>query len=303
MTRGEGGSGAGGPDASVDAVWREHRPLMIDLAFRMLGNFSSAEDVVQEAFSRLLRVDLDAIDDVRGWLVVVVSRLCLDDLRSARSRHQDLGLDPETVPTPAVADPADRITLDDDIRLALAVVLQRLSPAERAVFVLHDVFRFSFETAASIVGRSPEACRKLASRARRRIQEESGPGRFMVAPADPHRVAERFIAACAGGDLEALMELLDPDVVGEADLGDGYPRPLQAGQDRVARNLLRFFGGAGGVTLVSHPVNGQLGVLAYRNATLVAVMSMATTDGRINDIHAVADPTMFAFAGFPPSPG
>lgn len=282
---------------ALDTVWREHRPLMLDLAFRMLGDFAAAEDIVQEAFSRLLRVDLDTIDDVRGWLVVVVSRLCLDDLRSARSRHQDLGVDPDVAAGAHAPDPADRLTLDDDVRLALLVVLQRLSPAERTVFVLHDVFRFSFDTAAAIVGRSPEACRKLASRARRRIQEQNGPGRFELAPADPGRVAERFIAACAGGDLDALMELLDPDVVGEADLGDGYPRPLQAGRDRVARNLLRFFGASSGVTLVSHPVNGHLGVLAYRGGVLVALMAMDTRDGLINDIHAVADPTTFVAAG------
>jgi len=278
----------------MNTVWDEHRPLMLDLAYKMLGNFSSAEDVVQEAFSRLLKVDLDAIADVRGWLVVVVSRLCLDELRSARSRRQDLGLDPEAAPGPDdVPDPADRITLDDDVRMALLVVLQRLSPAERTVFVLHDVFRYSFETAASIVGRSPEACRKLASRARRRIRDERGPGRFASVLPDPHRVAERFIAACAGGDIESLMELLDPDVVGEADLGEGFPRPLQAGRDRVARNLLRFFGRDRGVRLVPHPVNGELGVLAFRQGTLVAFMAMATRDGRIFDIHAVADPAMF----------
>jgi RNA polymerase sigma-70 factor (ECF subfamily) len=134
------------------------------------------------------------------------------------------------------------------------------------------------------------------------MQDESGTGRFVVAPSDPSRVAERFIAACAGGDIDALMELLDPNVVGEADLGDGYPRPLQAGRDRVARNLLRFFRGDGGVTLVSHPLNGELGVLAFHRGTLVALMSMETRDGLIVDIHAVADPAMFAAAGLPTQP-
>ncbi|HEX3623476.1 MAG TPA: sigma-70 family RNA polymerase sigma factor [Acidimicrobiales bacterium] len=278
---------------TIDVVWREQRPLMVDLAFRMLGDIGGAEDVVQDAFSRLLRVDLDTIDDVRAWLVVVVSRRCLDELRSARSRRQELGLDPDAAALPPTADPADRVTLDDDVRMALLVVLQRLSPAERTVFVLHDVFRFSFEMAASIVGRSPEACRKLASRARRRIADESAPARFVAAPDDPLRVAERFIAACAGGDIAALMALLDPDVVGEVDLGDGREWPLQVGRDQVARNLLRYFAGDGGTILVSHPVNGQLGLLAYRRGALVAIVTLATKGGLIDDIHAVADPTGF----------
>ena len=274
-------------------MWREHRPLMVDLAFKMLGNFSTAEDVVQEAFSRLLRVELDEIADVRGWLVVVVSRLCLDELRSARSRRQDLGLDPEDTPAPA-ADPADRVTLDDDVRMALLVVLQRLSPAERTVFVLHDVFRFSFDTAASIVGRSPAACRQLASRARRHIQAETDPDRFTVAEPEQFRITERFIAACAGGDIPALITLLDPAVVGEVDLGPGLSAPLQVGRDRVARNILRFFGPTSGIALVSHPVDGRLNLLAFRNGALVALLALRTKDGLIDDIHAVADVVGFA---------
>ena len=291
----------GARTTGIDAVWREHRPFLVDLAFRMLGNFSSAEDVVQEAFGRLLRVDLDSLDDVRGWLVVVVSRLCLDDLRSARSRRQDLGADPDEAAVAAVAavraaDPADRVTLDDEVRLALLVVLQRLSPAERTVFVLHDVFRFSFDTAASIVGRSPEACRKLASRARGRIEAETGAPRFLLAPADPARVAERFIAACAGGDLDALLVVLDPDVVGAVDLGPTMTAPVQVGRDRVAPNVLRFFGGDRGVTLVSHASNGRLGALAFRNGELYAVVTFETAGDAIVDIHAVVDPARLALA-------
>lgn len=286
------------PTAGIDAVWREHRPFLVDLAFRMLGNFSSAEDVVQEAFGRLLRVDLDSLDDVRGWLVVVVSRLCLDDLRSARSRRQDLGADPDEAAVAAVQapDPVDRVTLDDEVRLALLVVLQRLSPAERTVFVLHDVFRFSFDTAASIVGRSPEACRKLASRARGRIEAETGAPRFLLAPADPARVAERFIAACAGGDLDALLAVLDPDVVGAVDLGPTMTAPVQVGRDRVAPNVLRFFGGDRGVTLVSHASNGRLGALAFRNGELYAVVTFETAGDAIVDIHAIVDPVRLALA-------
>ena len=171
--------------------------------------------------------DIDSIEDIRGWLVVVVSRLCLDQLRSARVRHEvrhndfDDELQSMSAP-PAAIDPADRVTLDDSIRMALLVVLQQLAPAERAVFVLHDLFRFSFDAIATIVGRTPAACRQLASRARKHIEAESGPSRFQPDAAEQHMVARKFIAACAGGNLDALLELLDPDVVGDVDLGIRY---------------------------------------------------------------------------------
>jgi RNA polymerase sigma-70 factor (ECF subfamily) len=265
----------------------------------MLGDVGEAEDVAQEAFLRLSRTS--QVDDVRAWLTVVAGRLCLDQRRSARIRHEQpdesgvLDIAPSDEP-----DPADRVTLDDDVRMALLVVLQRLSPAERTVFVLHDVFGFSFDMAASIVGRSPEACRQLASRARRRVQSEAGPTRFTPSPAEPRRVAERFVAACAGGDIDALMGLLDPDVVGEVDLGPGMSAPLQVGRDRVGRNLLRFFGPATGVTLVPHPIDGRLNLLAFRNGDVIALLALETRNGLINDIHAVADPVKFGLSGRPP---
>src|SRR5438105_3761250 len=160
-------------DGDLSAAWRDHRRHVLDIAFRMLGNLSEAEDVVQEAYTRLLRVDLDAIDDVGGWLVVVVSRLCLDRLRFDR-RHptapdESLG----DRPAEGALDPADRVTLDDSVRIALHRVLERLTPAERTAFVLHDVFRYPFEAVADIVGRTPAACRQLASRARRAISADA----------------------------------------------------------------------------------------------------------------------------------
>ncbi len=180
-------------------AWAEHRVYLVDIAFRILGSISDAEDVVQDAYTRLRRVNLNDIDDVRAWLVTVVSRLCLDQLRSARSRHEAYvgGSVPEDTDRGIVGDPADRVTLDDSVRLALFVVLERLTPAERAAFVLHDVFQFSFEGVSEIVGRTPAACRQLASRARQRVQTESGPGRFDVGLAEQRLVAERFIAAAA----------------------------------------------------------------------------------------------------------
>jgi hypothetical protein len=166
------------------------------------------------------------------------------------------------------SDPADRVTLDDSVRMALLVVLEQLSPPERAVFVLHDVFQFSFDVVASIVGRTPAACRQIASRARRRIEMETGPARFAAGSDEQHHVAAGFIAACAGGDLGALMRLLDPDVVGEVDLGTAGPprRPLH-GNHVVSRGLLGYFGPQTGVTLVSQPVNASLGPWRFATAS------------------------------------
>src|SRR5207302_5798154 len=155
--------------------------------------------------------------------VTVTSRLCLDQLRSAQSRRTSYvgpWLPEPVVDAPSLGvDPADRVTLDDSVRMALLVVLEQLSPAERTAFVLHDIFQLSFEEVGSIVGRSPAACRQLASRARRHIQEEAGPDRFDPDPVAQRRVAERFVAAANSGDLDALLAVLDPDVVGETDSG------------------------------------------------------------------------------------
>jgi RNA polymerase sigma-70 factor (ECF subfamily) len=168
-------------------------------------------------------------------------------------------------------------------------VLERLSPAERAVFVLHDVFQFSFDAVATIVGRSPAACRQLASRARRHIEAETEAARFEVPPAEQHRVAEQFIAACAGGDVDALMALLDPDVGGEADLGAGLPPVTGHGPHLVATRLLLFFGPHTGATLVSVPVNGEPGIIAIRDRRVVALLTLGTRHGLVHDIHAIVD--------------
>lgn len=300
-------SSSDGSGSDIDQLWREHRSYVVDLAFRMLGGIQDAEDVVQEAFARLLGADIDEIDDVRGWLVVVVSRLCLDHLRARTVRRQatagsldaGAGLDGRASPMtlPLGSDPADRVTLDDGVRMALLVVLQQLSPAERAVFVLHDVFGFAFDDVAGIVGRSPASCRQLASRARRRIEDETQPARFHPEVNEQHAVSERFIAACAGGDLETLMQMLDPHVVGDVNLGSlGRPRRPLHGYKVVSRNLLSFFGPETGATLVSQPVNGMPGALAFRDGDLVAILQFKIRDGLICDLHAVADPIQLAFA-------
>lgn len=272
--------------------WQEHRHVALGVALRMLGNINDAEDVVQEAYVRLARRGLDDIDDVRGWLIVVVSRLCLDQLRSARSRRERPAADAAEVRTADAArdpdDPIDRISLDDSVRQALLVILERLSPAERVAFVLHDVFQLPFDEIAAIVGRSAQACRQLASRARRRIESESGAPRFAVDAPQHQLVAERFVSACAGGDLDALTAILDPAVVGIAWRGGIIGRRAITGRERVARRLVKILGDAR-VTLVALSIEGTPSVLAFRDRRLVAALTLESSGGLIDHIDAVLD--------------
>lgn len=284
----------------IDQAWREHRPYLVNLAFRMLGDVGTAEDVVQEAFARLSQATFDEIQDARGWLVVVTSRLCLDHLRSARSRWETT-LDPgdiETVPgIPAPwSDPADRITLDDSVRLALLVVLHRLGPAERVVFVLHDIFGLPFDSVADTVGRPVATCRQLARRARRKIEDSQADPRFEVGAAHHRLVTERFITACMNGELTGLLAVLDPDADGEVDLGsDTTRRPgIVRGARHVARNLVRHWGS--GVTLVRcDPLGGAPAILGFVGHRLVGVLLLTVRDGLIHKVHVIADPGKLAF--------
>jgi RNA polymerase sigma-70 factor (ECF subfamily) len=281
----------------ISQAYREHRPYLVDLAFRMLGDIGTAEDVVQDAFARLIRVGPGEIADERGWLIVVTSRLCLDQIRSARSRRERAH-DPgkiEVAAPPALADPADRVTFDDSVRLALLVVLQRLSPAERVVFVLHDIFQMPFETVAQTVGRTAAACRQLASRARQKIAAGDGGARFDVTSAEHRLVTEKFIAASANGDLSGLLEVLAPDSWGDVDYGPGAARPhvVVTGAVHVARHLLHFWGP--GATLVSHPVGGQPAVLGFYRRELSGVLVFTMRAETIQAVHVIADPAKLGF--------
>ena len=287
-------------DDRLAAIWDEHRRYVLDVAYRMLGSITDAEDVVQETFARLLAADLDTIEDVRGWLVVVATRLCLDKLRSARAKRESyVGPwlpEPVIEPADAPIDPADRITLDDSVRMAMLVVLERLTPAERAAFVLHDVFRFSFDDVARIVGRTTEASRQLASRARKRIAEETGPARFEVDREEVGRIADRFIEASTNGDFRALMDVLDPDVAGWTDTGGlvGAPRAAVTGREQVASRFLRFLE-AFRARLAPMRVNGEPGVLVFQEDRLLAVIAFETREGLITRIHSIANPHKLAY--------
>jgi RNA polymerase sigma-70 factor (ECF subfamily) len=276
-------------------AWTKHRSYLLNIAYRLVGSMSEAEDLVQEAYARLLRTDPAAIDDLRGWLVVVVSRLCLDHLRSARVRREStLGPwfpEPFVSPADAGADPADVVILDESVRMALLIVLEQLSPAERAVFVLHDVFQFSFEEVAPIVERTPAACRQLASRARRHIHGETRETRPSVDPADLRRVAERFISACSGDDMHALLEVLDPEVVGWADLGGTKTNlPLHSqGAQEVAAGALALFGPKSAAHMLLAEVNGETGIVVALRGRPFAVLVFQILGQRISAIYAIAD--------------
>ena len=286
-------------DERFTEAWSKHHGFLLDIAYRLLGSYSEAEDLVQEAFTKLLRTDLDPIEDVRAWLVVVVSRLCLDQLRSARVRHEAYvgpWFPEPLIRDDTLSDPADLVTMDESVRLALLIVLERMSPAERVVFVLHDVFEFPFERIAPMVKRSPAACRQLASRARRRINEEAASRRFAIDPREQRRVVDAFIAACAGGDLNALLPLLDPSALGWADVGGTMPAVSQPnlGRETVARQVMRFFGAPSGTTMMVREVNGEPGIIALREGAVAAVLALTVRNGLVTRVYAVADPRKLA---------
>jgi RNA polymerase sigma-70 factor (ECF subfamily) len=281
-------------EQQIKDAWIDHRPYLVDMAFRMLGDIGRAEDVVQEAFQRLSRSDFDAIEDARGWLIVVTSRLCLDVTRSARHRHERPVGGPELAERFDASgaggiDPADRVTLDDGVRVALLVVLERLSPAERVAFVLHDIFGVPFDSVAETVGRPEATCRQLARRARLKLEASDGGRRAAVTP-DEHRVVtDRFIAACASGSFEDLLAVLDPDVTGAIDL---HPGLIVRGATPVAGNLSRYWECA---TLVSLPFVDNPCLLGYVDRDLAGLISLTVGGERVTEIHVYCEPRTLDF--------
>lgn len=280
------------------ARFEEHRPRLKAVAYRMLGSLSEAEDAVQETWLKLGRADDEQMENLGGWLTTVVGRVCLDLLR-ARKRRGEQPLDTDApgthVPDPHVTplpgggqavDPEQEALLTDSVGLALLVVLDTLSPAERLAFVLHDMFAVPFEDIAPIVERAPAATRQLASRARRRVRgtaPEPGPDRTR------HReVVEAFLAAARGGDFDALLELLDPDVVLRADGG------AVSGLSRVVRGATAVVAGARSFSSLAATtylalVNGRVGQISVRGGRPFSVGEFTVRDGRIVEINILAD--------------
>ena len=265
------------------------RPQLRAVAYRMLGSVAEAEDAVQEAWLRLSRSEAERIDNLAAWLTTVVGRVSLDMLRARRSRREDLGswLPEPIVTADAPADPEQEALLADSVGLALLVVLETLTPAERLAFVLHDMFAVPFEDIAPVVARSPAATRQLASRARRRVQ-----GRVPSPDADlakQREVVDAFLAASRAGDFEALIAVLDPDVVFRADRGPGREPTSVEGAAAVARQVL-----ARGSRLApfARPaiVNGAAGVVVAPGRKPIAVVGFTVVGGRIAEIDLIADP-------------
>jgi RNA polymerase sigma-70 factor (ECF subfamily) len=255
----------------------------------MLGSMTEADDAVQEAWLRLSRSDVDGVRNLRGWLTTVVARIALDDLRSRRSRLEE-PFGPH-LPEPVVArdartDPEHEAVMADSVGLALLVVLETLAPSERLAFVLHDMFAVPFDDIAPIVGRSPEAARQLASRARRRVRGAPVPDADLPAQ---RLVVDAFIAASRHGDFHALLAVLDPGVVLRADreTPPGAPRTVHGAQ-AVAARALDFSTAARSARPAL--VNGAAGSVLSRNGQVFAVMGFTVTGGRITEIDVVTDP-------------
>lgn len=276
-----------------------HREHLKAVAHRMLGSRAEADDAVQEAWLRLARAEAADIDNLGGWLTTVVGRICLDVLRSRRSRREDPLGDrlPDRLPDPVVTDvvdPEHEVLLADSVGLALLVVLESLNPAERLAFVLHDLFGVPFEEIAPVLGRTPVAARKLASRARRRVRG--------AAPApDPDPVAQRravdaFLTAARGGDLTALLAVLDPDVTLRADGGKALPGGMRVlhGAPAVAGQLATFQRMATASTTRPALVNGAAGLVNTVDGELVSIMGFTVADGRIVGIDILSDPERLA---------
>jgi len=256
--------------------FEHHRPHLRAVAYRMLGSQAEADDAVQDAWLRLSRSEADQIDNLGGWLTTVVARECLHMLRSRRRRQDD--------PDPAVApDPEQEALLADSVGLALLVVLDRLTPAERLAFVLHDMFELPFDEIAGILGRTPAATRQLASRARRRVNGAEVPDPDLTRQ---RQVVAAFYAAARAGDFDALVRVLHPEVVLRTDFGpDGKPAVIR-GAAAVARQARAAEGGQLRPVLV----DGAVGALITRDGQPFAVLVFTIADDRIVGIEGISDP-------------
>jgi len=295
--------GDGRPDQSLDAIMGERRQL-INLAYRLLGSMTEAEDAVQETYARWYAMSpqqQNAIASPGAWLTTVASHICLNLLGSARARRETYvgSWIPEPLPEPAeqingrpggtTADPVDRVTLDESVSMAFLVVLESMTPAERVALILHDVFGYPFAEVAEIVGRTPAACRQLASSARRRIRAAQAPA---TPTARQARIVKEFKKAWEAKDIGALIGLLDPAVTLIADGGGLASAPLRPieGSEQIVRNILAFADRAPGLTILERMVNGQPGLIAQHDGVTVTVAAFDIAGGRIRRIWVVRNP-------------
>ena len=298
------GLGDGQPDPGLSAIMRERRQL-INLCYRLLGSLAEAEDAVQETYARwyaMTRPQQEAIESPGAWLTTVASRVCLDLLGSARARRERYVGEwlPEPLPDPtewisgrpggAAADPADRVTLDESVSMAFLVVLDSLTPAERVAFILHDVFGYPFAEVAQITGRSPAACRQLASAGRRRIRAAQAPA---TPTARQAAIVRDFKQAWEAKDISAIIGLLDPGATVIADgggLATAALRPVE-GSEQIARFIVDLASrAASNVTILERTVNGQPGLVAQQDGVIVTVFAFDIADDQITHIWAMRNP-------------
>jgi RNA polymerase sigma factor (sigma-70 family) len=301
----EPGSDHGGPDQALSAVMSERRQL-INLGYRLLGSLAEAEDAVQETYARWYAMPAQqrqAIESPGGWLTTVASRVCLDLLGSARARRELYVGEwlPEPLPAAAAeagaaaADPADRVTLDESVSMAFLVVLETMTPAERVAFVLHDVFRYPFADVAEIVGRTPAACRQLASSARRRVRASRSPATPAAQRATAvgnATVVRDFKVAWEAKDIGALIGLLDPDATATADGGGKVSaalRPIEGGE-QVARYLVGIVARLPRLTITARTVNGQPGLVAELDGAVATVFAFDVAADKITRIWIIRNP-------------
>lgn len=280
------------------------RRQLINLAYRLLGSLADAEDVVQETYARWYAMpprQRAAIKAPGGWLTKVASRICLDQLGSARVRRERYVGEwiPEPLPDPAewadgqpggrAGDPAERITLDESVSMAFLVVLESMTPAERVAFVLHDVFRYSFAEVAEIVGRTPAACRQLATSARRRLRSAQAPA---TSAEQRTNVVRDFKQAWDAKDIDALIGLLDPEVTAISDGGGRAKAALHPirGREKVVRHLIGIAERMPGLAMAQRTVNGQPGLVLHLDGATMSVMSLDVSGGRITHIWGVRNP-------------
>jgi RNA polymerase sigma factor (sigma-70 family) len=285
-------------EAGLSAIVGERRQL-INLAYRLLGSLAEAEDAVQETYARWYAMSTqqrDAIESPGAWLTTVASRVCLDVLRSARARRERYVGEwlPEPLPEPtewvSPVDPADRVTLDESVNMAFLVVLESMTPAERVAFILHDVFRYSFPEVAEIVGRTPAACRQLASSARRRLGAAESP----TAPtAKQAGIVRNFKEAWEAKDIDALIGLLDPDATAITDGGGLVPALLQPlhGGEQIARAWVELARAAiAKATILERIVNGQPGLVVLIDGEIATVFAFQIVGDRITHLWGVRNP-------------
>jgi RNA polymerase sigma-70 factor, ECF subfamily len=284
-------------DTLLAQEFEEHRPHLQAVAYRMLGSTGEADDAVQEAWLRLSRTDSDQVENLRAWLTTVVGRVSLDMLRQRKARREDPDehLEPIVTEIPE-ENPAEEAELADSIGLAMLVVLENLSPAERVAFVLHDMFAVPFSEIGEITGRAPDAARQLASRARRRVRGSVPDSDADMA--EQRRVVDAFLTAARAGDFEALLEVLDPDVVFRAHTAEGDPRGAFSGTgaEEVARQILKR---GRPFAPLARPamVNGAPGSIAERDGRILGAISYTVRNGRIVTMDLVVDPERFQRSG------